>query len=256
MKTENYPKELLLLIQGQDFCINSTGMSGSQVLESNNAVLKIQPSAECFSEEVKMLKWLEGRMPVPKVLYHGVSANKSYLLMTKIKGRMACDPIYLTTPELLIPLLADALKRLWSADITSCPRKRTLDVELSEIEPRLDILETTQFMRKEGFSSPHELFRWLIENRPQEEYVLSHGDFCLPNIFLYGESFSGYIDLGDAGIADKWRDISLCYRSLKHNVDGTYDRYEGVDPDRLFIELGIKKDEKKLRYYLLLDELF
>ena len=56
MKTENYPKELLLLLQGQDFCINSTGMSGSQVLESNNAVLKIQPSAEYFSEEVKMLK--------------------------------------------------------------------------------------------------------------------------------------------------------------------------------------------------------
>ena len=227
MKTENYPKELLALIQGQNFCTNSTGMSGSQVLESNNAVLKIQPSAKSFIEKVKMLKWLEGRMPVPKVLYHGVSANKSYLLMTKIKGRMACDPIYLTAPELLIPLLADALKRLWSADITSCPRKRTLDVELSEIEPRLDILETTQFMRNEGFSSPHELFRWLIE-----------------------------IDLGDAGIADKWRDITLCYRSLKHNVDGTYGRYEGVDPDRLFIELGIKKDEKKLRYYLLLDELF
>ena len=99
MKTENYPKELLLLIKGQDFCINSTGMSGSQVLESNNAVLKIQPSAECFSEEVKMLKWLEGRMPVPKVLYHGVSANKSYLLMTKMVSQRLDLPSQLVKTE-------------------------------------------------------------------------------------------------------------------------------------------------------------
>ena len=69
---------------------------------------------------------------------------------------------------------------------------------------------------------------------------------------------SGFIDLGDAGIGDKWRDIALCYRSLKHNVDGTFGNkiYPDVNPDLLLEELGIEPNNEKIRYYILLDELF
>lgn len=65
-------------------------------------------------------------------------------------------------------------------------------------------------------------------------------------------------DLGDTGIADKWRDISLCYRSLKHNFDGTFGGkvYPDFDPDMLFDALGIEPNWEKLNYYILLDELF
>ena len=51
-----------------------------------------------------------------------------------------------------------------------------------------------------------------------------HGDFCLPNVFFADGKVSGFIDLGDAGIADRWYDIALGYRSLKHNVDGTMEK--------------------------------
>ncbi|WP_294470630.1 APH(3') family aminoglycoside O-phosphotransferase [uncultured Ruminococcus sp.] len=256
MRTDNFPKELLAMINGQALNKNNTGMSGSEVYESDRIVLKIHSSADCYRDEIRMLKWLDGLLPVPKVLYNCVFAGKSYLLMTKMQGKMACDAAYLSSPEVLIPLLADALKRLWSVDISCCPVKRTADVELAEIAVRSETLKTTPFMLEEGFSSPAELLDYLSCHRCEDELVFSHGDLCLPNIFLTGEKLSGFIDTGDAGIADKWRDIALCWRSLKHNTDGTYGRYEGVDPDRLFDELGIKKDSKKLRYYLLLDELF
>ena len=64
--------------------------------------------------------------------------------------------------------------------------------------------------------------------------------------------------LGDTGIGDKWRDIALCYRSLKHNFDGSYGGkvYPDFDPDMLFEALEIEPDWEKLRYYILLDELF
>lgn len=102
------------------------------------------------------------------------------------------------------------------------------------------------------------LLSWLEANRPEEELVLSHGDFCLPNIFLEKEKLSGFIDLGRMGLADKWQDIALCYRSLKHNFEGYYGGkvYEGFDPDILFEALGIEPDWQKLNYYILLDELF
>ena len=94
-------------------------------------------------------------------------------------------------------------------------------------------------------------------NQPPQAQALTHGDFCLPNLFTDGNRFTGMIDLGDCGIADPWRDLSLGWRSLKHNSDGHWGaRYPEIDPDDLFRAAGVPKDEQRLRYYLLLDELF
>ena len=87
---------------------------------------------------------------------------------------------------------------------------------------------------------------------------LIHGDFCLPNIFFQGDCLSGMIDLGRAGLADRWQDIALCYRSLKHNYSGKYGGkvYDNYNPDLFFDALGVEPDWEKLKYYILLDELF
>ena len=102
------------------------------------------------------------------------------------------------------------------------------------------------------------LLQWLYDNQPKEEPVLSHGDFCLPNIFGTGTQITGYIDLGMTGTADRWCDIAICYRSLSHNYTGRYGNkvYSGYDDMLLFKELGIDPDWEKIRYYILLDELF
>ncbi len=109
-----------------------------------------------------------------------------------------------------------------------------------------------------GFRSPEALLYWLEDNRPPEEPVLSHGDFCLPNLLLHGDTLAGYIDLGRAGLADRWQDIALCYRSLLHNYDGTYSgvSHAGWHPGMLFEALGLRPDWDRIRYYILLDELF
>ena len=108
------------------------------------------------------------------------------------------------------------------------------------------------------FKDAEELLSWLKENKPSYEPVLSHGDFCLPNVFIKDGKLSGLIDLGNTGTGDKWMDIALGYRSLKHNFDGTYGGkvYEGFRPEVLFEKLGIEPDMEKIRYYILLDELF
>lgn len=109
-----------------------------------------------------------------------------------------------------------------------------------------------------GLASPAELLTWLIDNKPTENLVFSHGDYCLPNIFINQNKVSGFIDLGRSGIADKYQDIALCYRSLKHNFEGRYGGkiYEDFNADILFDKLGIKPDWDRIRYYILLDELF
>ena len=44
----------------------------------------------------------------------------------------------------------------------------------------------------------------------------------MPNVFADGDRISGFIDLGKAGKADRWQDLAICYRSLKHNFEGRY----------------------------------
>jgi len=107
-----------------------------------------------------------------------------------------------------------------------------------------------------GFRSPEHLLQWLTDNIPESRMILTHGDFCLPNIFIDHGSFSGFVDVDDFGIGEKWRDIALCWRSLKHNCDGHYGKVHDIDPNRLFDYLEIQPDWDQIRYHMLLDELF
>lgn len=179
---------------------------------------------------------------------------------------MLCDEEYLTNPDKLVEFVAMGLKQLWQVDVSNCLYKT------SRIEERLKMarwnvengLVDTDNVEPEtfgegGFANLEELLIWLENNRPKEDIVLTHGDFCLPNIFIDGNEISGFIDLGKMGPADRWQDIAIVLRSLKHNFEGKY--FGGrifceFEPEMLLDKLGIEMDEEKNRYYMLLDELF
>ena len=258
------PLRIQAWVDNKPFTVDDIGRSGNQVLIFDDMVLKIEDSSETMAEQVKLMRWLEGKIPVPHVIAYEEEGGKSYLLMSRVGGKMSCDIDYLEHPQTLSEALASGLKMLWAVDISECPSIRNLDVVLEEARIRVennlvdvDDAEPTTF-GKGGFESPEHLLQWLEEHRPSFEPVFSHGDYCLPNIFLENGRVNGFIDLGKAGIGDKWNDIALCYRSLKHNFDGTYGGkgYEDFNPDLLFEKLGLEPDWEKMKYYLLLDELF
>lgn len=258
------PAEIAGFVAGRLYTENSTGMSGSRVLVYDEYVLKIEKKRPGNAGTVDVMRWLEGKIPVPKVFCYVTEGDTDYTLMSRIRGRMACDDYYLERQEELTSLLAEALQMLWRVDPAGCPRERTIDAELAEARYRveehlvdLDNVEPETF-GPGGFKYPEELLAWLYDHRPSYEPVLSHGDFCLPNIFLENGAVTGFIDLGDAGIGDRWRDIALCYRSLKHNCEGVYGGkvYPDADPMLLFKKLQIEPDWDKIRFYLLMDELF
>ena len=243
---------------------NLTGLSGSSVICYPDRVLKIQPVSEEVHDEVALMRWLEGRLPVPKVLAAAEEGGFHYLLMSRIPGMMFCDHTLLEDPDRLLSCIAEALQALWQVDVTDCPVSRRLDDRLRLARQRVEAgLCDTENAQPDtygpgGFASPMELLCWLERHRPAEETVLTHGDCCLPNLFADEKGFCGFIDLGRGGIGDRWQDIALLYRSLCHNYDGHHG-YTAKAPcpaDRLFERLGIAKDEEKLRYYILLDELF
>ena len=70
------------------------------------------------------------------------------------------------------------------------------------------------------------------------------------NIFVKDGKVSGFIDLGRSGRADKWYDIAFCVRSIREDIG------EEQYVELFFDLLGIKPDWEKIKYYILLDELF
>jgi len=264
MNDLHFPEEIKRLISGKEFTTDDIGMSGNHVLIFEDMVLKIEDDLVEAQGQVKMMRWLQGKIPVPQILAYEVWEGKSYLLMEKMQGKMSCNSEYLEKPNVLLEALAEGLKMLWDVDITDCPHRCDLDRMLErarmQVENGVVDMENVEptTLGEGGFASPADLLNWLEENRPTEELVLSHGDYCLPNIFLENGRIKGFIDLGRTGIADKWCDIALCYRSLKHNFDGTYGGkiYPDFNPDMLFDVLGIEPDWEKLKYFTLMDELF
>lgn len=258
------PYELKRIIDGQPYILNDIGMSDAKVLIFEDKVLKIQPSTLETQTEHTMMTWLENKLPVPKCLYHMVEEGTNYLLMSKLKGKMACDEECLKSPKELVSILAEGLKMLWEINISDCNVKWNLERKLIAAKSAVDNgevdIENTEpeTFGENGFNSPSELLDWLQKNQPNEDLVLSHGDFCLPNVFIKDGKVAGFIDLGRMGIADRWQDIALCYRSLMHNYGGKYSgkAYKDHDPNLLFEALEMEPNWQKLRYYILMDELF
>lgn len=86
--------------------------------------------------------------------------------------------------------------------------------------------------------------------------MLSHGDFCLPNILADEKGIVGFLDLGQAGCADRWRDLDQGLWSMWANTTGLFGgKARPFDRDTLFSALNLPLDEEKLRYYSLLSEL-
>lgn len=258
------PNGIKNLIDEEEYSFDNVGMSESTIIMFRDKILKIQTISEESLNEYHMLAWLKDKVPVPKVLGFERDEHKNYLLMTKLTGEMSCADKYLKNPDQLTTILAEALQMLWKVDISNCPYIYNLDKKLLmakyNVENNLvdmDDIELGTF-GENGFNDPFRLLEWLNNNKPKEELVLSHGDFCLPNIFLSNGKVSGYIDLGMTGIADKWQDIALCYRSLLHNFEGKYTgkQYQGFNVDILFKKLEVAPNWDKIRYYILLDELF
>lgn len=251
-----FPKIIQQYIKGMSCIEDTVGCSEASIYcytdNANTLYLKVEKTNLEFSHEQKIMNWLQERLPVPQIIVQCTEQGYDYLLMTKIVGEMACEGHYLNNPETLVRLLAAGIKMLQAIDISGCPFDCTLKNKLNIARNRIENneIDMNDWEKHTEYNSPKELYDYLVTNQPEEELCFSHGDYCLPNVFFENKKVTGFIDLGRAGIADKWQDIALCVRSLEHNLQNK--KYI----NSLFENLNIKPNYEKINYYILLDELF
>lgn len=232
------------------------GCSDSQVIQitKNNDTyyLKIAKKG-LLTKEYNALKWLYGKLPVPEIILYDDENENEYLITKAITGEMVCSGKYLKEPNVAIKIIKEAFDKIYSIDISNCPLDVSNHYKLSlvkrNVENRLvkdsDLTEET--LKK--FGSAEGLLEYLIDNQFKEELCFSHGDTSLPNVFGLNDKFSGFIDVGECGIADKWFDLAICEKSIIRNFGKQY-------VSKFYEELGVIPDRKKIEYYLLMMELY
>lgn len=252
------------IIKDYEYVKDEEGMSPAQVYKLvgkiNNLYLKMSNSilngtTYDVSKEKEVMIWIGNKLTVPEVLYYESFEGNNYLLMSELKGiTLAEYHKNFNNNEAFVTFLAESVINFQKISIKNCPFNVTTDIRLAEldylIKNNLADVDCCSWEEDTEFKDPKELYNWLCNNKPKEELVFSHGDLGDSNILVNNNKISGFIDLGRAGIADKWYDIAFCVREIKHNIgDEKYIH-------KFFHLINETPNWEKIRYYTLLDELF
>ena len=95
----NMPIRILDKIKGLEWNNDSVGKSDSVVLLFKKMVLKIEKTSRSSEHEIKLLGWLDGKLPVPKIIEAETQDGYSFLLMSKVPGEMVCTGNSLSNME-------------------------------------------------------------------------------------------------------------------------------------------------------------
>ena len=235
------------------------GHSDSRVFktidEGDCLYLKTQAasSAQSFAVEVDILGWLNGKLPVPEAAAYQSDDIQEYLILTEVPGFNCVEAMNILPPSRIVELLAEGLRQFHELDLTGCPFDLRIAQKLitAQENVRLGLVDETDFDPERQGASATSLLEALRQHCPSEDdLVFNHGDYCLPNILIQDNAISGFIDLGRAGIADRYNDLAIASRSIATNLGEPY-------ADLFFEVYGVKKvNIEKIDYYRMMDELF
>jgi kanamycin kinase len=204
------------------------------------------------SHERERMRWAGSRLPVPRVIDGGTTEGVDWLLTAALPGLPATDEGLTADPPSLVPLLARGLRDLHETRAEDCPFDFGLDAALAHVRDRVTnglVEPGRDFHPEHSHLTASEALAELRSRRPAaEDLVLCHGDYCLPNILIVDGQVSGYVDLGELGVADRWWDLAVATWSLTWNL--------GPGWEDLFLEsYGAAADRERTAYFRLLYDL-
>lgn len=258
-------KQLGEITKNYRFVKDTEGMSPARVykLIGRNENLYLKTSGSQYhgttydvEREKDIMLWVQTKLPVPNVLHFEQYEDTNFLLMSEMDGVVGSEDFEQhRDPKRMINIYSEGIKLFQSINTSDCPFDNSIDNRLHELDyllrHKLADVDSENWEDDTPFRDPNELYARLRAHKPKEELVFSHGDFGDSNIFIRNNRTSGFIDLGRSGKADKWYDIAFCVRSIKNDMGNHKEHL-----DLFFRLLELEPDWDKIKYYILLDELF
>lgn len=249
--------------------IGSWTATPSQVGESGCEVLRLddrkgQPVAylkhgkgalaDAVADEMIRLRWLHSRLPVPEIIRFVATQGECWLMTNALSGKSARALLDKCPDDRdrLIDELADFLRLVHALPVIECPFDARLERRLVEGRARIDagLVDEADFDREQEGWSAEQVWIAIQARLPLEpDLVVAHGDFSLDNVLIEGGRITGCIDVGGAGLADRYHDLAICWSDL-----GDYGAHA---QERFLMRYGVGEgDRRKLQAYQLLNELF
>jgi aminoglycoside phosphotransferase len=205
-----------------------------------------------LSAEAARLVWARPFTPVPRLLSQGADAAGSWLVTAALPGESAVADRWLAEPRAAVTAIGAGLRALHEAlPVAACPFSWAAADRLADIRRRASegrVNATRWHESHQGLDLDRAL-ALLAEIPDTDRVVVCHGDSCAPNTLLTGDGrWSGHVDLGELGVADRWADLAIATWSTEWNYGPGWE-------DLLLRAYGIRPDPDRTSYYRLLWEL-
>jgi kanamycin kinase len=205
-----------------------------------------------LAAEAARMRWARQFHPVPQVLDHGADATGSWLVTAALPGGNAVSGRWQSEPAVAVTAIGEGLRALHEAlPVANCPfswsaRERVADARRQAADGRLDIADWHACHRGLGATAALGIAAAIPAT---DKLVVCHGDACAPNTLLTEDGrWSGHVDLGLLGVADRWADLAVATWSVEWNYGPGWD-------ELLLGAYGVEPDPERTRYYRLLWDL-
>jgi aminoglycoside phosphotransferase len=201
--------------------------------------------------EAARIAWAKPFSRVPEILTAGEDLAGAWLVTVPLPGESAVAERWKQEPAIAVAAIGAGLRYLHDhAPTRTCPFSWSAH----------DRVLTAQQRGAGGLTEPsdwHETHQDLtlqdalaiLENPPPvDQPVVCHGDACAPNTIIDAGTWSGHVDLGSLGTADRWADLAIATWSTEWNYGPGWEQI-------LLDAYGIENDAERTAYYRLLWDL-
>ena len=243
-----FPAEYRPLLTGADVYDSSCSPAARvyYIDRDGGYFLKTQPvAAGSLRSEAEKGRFFFEKGLGAEVLSYRTVEEADWLLTRRVEGEDCTHAAYLADPKRLAELWGEILRGLHELPTEGCPAPNYLQEYLTRAEENYATgnYDKSAFPDSFGYASAEEAWGVLSEGRHLlRADTLIHGDYCLPNVMLKDWRFSGFIDLGNSGVADRHIDLFWGAWTLWFNLHT--DAYQS----RFFDAYGREKvDEEVIR---------
>ena len=205
-----------------------------------------------LNAEAIRLSWAAAFTQVPHVLDYGDDETGTWLITGPVPGETATSERWKRAPAIAVAAIGEGLRAFHDAlPVDRCPFSWSANDRLADARHRASL----GWLAPAAWHSDHQ--RLTVDQALDEladipsidHTVVCHGDACAPNTLLTEDGqWSGHVDLGAMGIADRWADLAIATWSTEWNYG------PGLE-DRLLAAYGVPADPEHTRYYRLLWDL-
>ena len=207
--------------------------------------VRLRPQESDLLTETVALSWLRSKLSVPELLCFHVDGDTQYMLMTQMEGVTGIHPEVTGDPANLVREFAKGLREVHALGTESCSLDWRMSGFFTWAEGLIENGVLDEYIPEgETRTIFGDQLSDLKEGMPEEEdLVFTHGDYCLPNVMFQDGRLSGYIDLGYAGVGDRYLDFVAARGTIRRNLGE-----EWIGP--FFHAYGLEEpDQEKLNAY-------